>query len=188
MKELSLHILDIVQNSVKAGAEQIEITIEESRKKNRMAIEIIDNGCGMSPEFLKRVTDPFTTTRTTRKVGLGIPLFQLAAQQAGGDFAIWSEPGTGTKVTAVFQKDHIDRAPMGDIAGTMVNLIQTSPQIRFLYHHRTDCGAFDFDTREAAEILEDVPLNDYSVLSWLNGYLSEGIREIGGELYGPAEI
>ena len=119
MKELSLHILDIVKNSVKAKADLIEIKIDEDRAGNRLVIEIIDDGCGMSEEFLKRVRDPFTTTRTTRKVGMGIPLFEMAAVMAGGSFDISSKVGEGTKVAAVFAYDSIDRAPLGDMVGTM---------------------------------------------------------------------
>ena len=115
MEELSLHLLDLIQNSVKAGASLVEIIITE--KAGLLTIILEDNGCGMSEEFLSRVESPFTTTRTTRKVGLGIPLFKQAALMAGGDFSITSRQGEGTRLTATFELDNIDRAPMGDLAG-----------------------------------------------------------------------
>ena len=119
MKELSLHILDIAKNSVKAKADLIEIEIEENEEQNLLSIKIIDNGCGMSKEFLARVKDPFSTTRTTRKVGMGIPLFEAAAVQCGGYVDITSEEGVGTEFKVVFELNHIDRAPIGDMPGLL---------------------------------------------------------------------
>ena len=119
MKELSLHILDIAQNSVKAGATLIQITIEEDTVADTLRITVADNGCGMDKDLLQRVRDPFTTTRTTRKVGMGIPLLEAAAVQCGGGLDIQSQPGVGTTLTAWFGLSHIDRAPVGDMPGTM---------------------------------------------------------------------
>ena len=144
MKELSLNILDIVQNSVKADATLIEIIIDENIADDKLTIVVSDNGCGMSPEFLSRVRDPFTTTRTTRRVGMGIPLFELAAQQAGGSLEITSDEGVGTCVTARFQYNNIDRAPVGDMAGTMVTLVSVNPEINFIYIHSTGIDFFNF--------------------------------------------
>ena len=158
MKALSLNILDIVQNSVKAEATLHEIIIDENIDDDKLTIVVSDNGCGMSPEFLSRVRDPFTTTRTTRRVGMGIPLFELAAQQAGGSLEITSDEGVGTCVTARFQYNHIDRAPVGDMAGTMVTLVSVNQEIK--------------------EILGDVPLDSTEVLSWIMDYITEGLGKI----------
>ena len=142
MKELSLHLLDIAQNSISAGAGNIEIYVCESVEKDRMILSITDDGRGMSKDFLSRVADPFTTTRKTRKVGMGIPLFKLAAELTGGTFSIDSTLGKGTVVTAVFIPSHIDMPPLGDMTGTMLALIQGSPQLEFVYRHKTDRGEF----------------------------------------------
>lgn len=178
MKELSLHILDIAKNSVKAKASLIEIVIEENTEKNLLTIEINDNGCGMSKEFLSRVRDPFSTTRTTRKVGMGIPLFEAAAVQCGGKVDIDSKPGAGTWFKAYFEYNHIDRAPLGDMAGTMQTLISGSPEIDFLYRHTKDGKTFIFDTKEIRKALGEVPLDSPEVLLWIDGYIKEGLEEI----------
>lgn len=178
MKELSLHILDIAKNSVKANASVIEIIIEESIEKNFLNIEINDNGCGMDAEFLSRVKDPFATTRTTRKVGMGISLFEAAAIQCGGGLDIESEPGKGTRLKAYFKYDHIDRAPVGDMAGTMTTLISGSPNIDFVYRHIKDGKSFVLDTAEMRAVLgKDVPLNTPEVLSWVEQSIKEGFED-----------
>jgi len=173
MKELSLHLLDIAQNSVSAGARKIEIAVRESAEKDRTVLTVTDDGKGMSAEFLSRVADPFTTTRTTRKVGMGIPLFKLAAELTGGTFSIESTPGKGTTVTAVFVPSHIDMPPLGDVTGSMITLIQGSPQLDFVYRHKTDRGEFTLDTRELRRILGDVPLNEPEVLHWIRDFINE---------------
>ena len=178
MKELSLHILDIAKNSVKAKATLIEIIVEEDTNKNLLTIEIKDNGCGMSKEFLRTVKDPFSTTRTTRKVGMGISLFEAAAVQCGGKLDITSEVGVGTTLTTTFELDSIDRAPLGDIAGTMVTLISGSPSIDFMYKHTKDNKEFILDTREVRQILGEVTLDMPDVLMWIEGYINEGLIEI----------
>ena len=153
MEELSLHLLDLIQNSVKAGASLIEIIITE--KAGLLTIELNDNGCGMSEEFLQRVESPFTTTRTTRKVGLGIPLFKQAALMAGGDFGIISRQGEGTRIKASFEINNIDRAPMGDLAGTILGQVLSTPvtpDYRLLY--AVEDASFEFDTREIRRQLE----------------------------------
>lgn len=179
MEELSLHLLDLIQNSVKAGASLIEIIITE--KAGLLTIELNDNGCGMSEEFLQRVESPFTTTRTTRKVGLGIPLFKQAALMAGGDFRIISRQGEGTRIKASFEINNIDRAPMGDLAGTILGQVLSTPvtpDYRLLY--AVEDASFEFDTREIRRQLEGVPLDAPDVIAWMKDYLEEGIRELNG--------
>lgn len=179
MEELSLHLLDLIQNSVKAGASLIEIIITE--KAGLLTIELNDNGCGMSEEFLQRVESPFTTTRTTRKVGLGIPLFKQAALMAGGDFGIISRQGEGTCIKASFEINNIDRAPMGDLAGTILGQVLSTPvtpDYRLLY--AVEDASFEFDTREIRRQLEGVPLDAPDVIAWMKDYLEEGIRELNG--------
>ena len=179
MEELSLHLLDLIQNSVKAGASLIEIIITE--KAGLLTIELNDNGCGMSEEFLQRVESPFTTTRTSRKVGLGIPLFKQAALMAGGDFGIISRQGEGTRIKASFEINNIDRAPMGDLAGTILGQVLSTPvtpDYRLLY--AVEDASFEFDTREIRRQLEGVPLDAPDVIAWMKDYLEEGIRELNG--------
>ena len=152
MKELSLNILDIAQNSVKAGAKNIEISLAE--EGNRLTFRITDDGCGMSEDFLARVLDPFTTTRTTRKVGLGLPLLKMAAEATGGSLEISSRSEKehadhGTEVTATFYTDHIDCPPLGDIVSTVVLLLQNAPfEPRYVYSHSKGENVFSLDTAE----------------------------------------
>ena len=182
MKELSLHILDIAENSAKAGAGLIGISITE--KGGILTLRITDDGCGMKPEMLSRVTDPFTTSRTTRKVGLGLPLLRLAAEQTGGSLEITSRhidefpEDHGTVVTAVFDTRHIDSPPLGDVISTIVTLIQGHPQEELAFSHRTDLGTVTLDTRQLREVLGDVPLDTYEVLKWIEGYLREQYQSI----------
>ena len=182
MKELSLNILDITENSVKAGATLTEILLDET--ENSITITIRDNGCGMSAEILKGVTDPFYTTRTTRKVGLGLPLLKMAAEQTGGGMTVESKSredypdSSGTTVTAVFNKQHIDFTPLGDIISTMVTLIQGHPDTDFYMSHKIGERVVELDTRQLREVLEDVPLNSYEVISWVSEYLREQYENI----------
>lgn len=178
MKELSLNVLDITENSVKAGATLIRILLEETEET--LTITITDDGCGMKAEILRGVIDPFYTTRTTRRVGLGIPLFKMAAEQTGGEIRITSRhesefPEThGTEVVATFYKQHIDFTPMGDIISTVTTLIQGSPHIDFEFRH--DFGELHvrLDTREIREILgADIPLNTPEIIRWIRDYLQE---------------
>ncbi len=173
MRELSLSILDIVQNSVKAGASLISVEINET--EDRFSFTVTDDGCGMTPELLARVKDPFTTTRTTRKVGLGIPLLTLAARQTGGDVFIRSQTGEahGTELRAEFNKKHIDFTPPGDLTATVVTLVQGMGDIDLEYVHHTEKGDVRLSTRQLREVLGDVPLSEPEVLSWVNGYLRE---------------
>lgn len=183
MKELSLNILDIAQNSVKAGADTVKIILNETVEI--LTIEIRDNGCGMKPDFLKSVSDPFTTTRTTRKVGLGIPLFKLASQQTGGDLKITSRhkdefpDSHGTEVIASFYKNHLDFTPLGDIVSTVTVLIQGQPGIRWIFEHKTQKGSVKLDTDELKAVLGDVPLDTFEVIVWIGEYLKEQYLEAG---------
>lgn len=178
MRELSLNVLDIAQNSVKAEASLIEIEIRESTEKKELFIGIYDNGTGMTSEQIASVTDPFFTTRTTRKVGLGIPLFKMAAEMTGGYLEIESEKGIGTKVRTVFKTDHMDFTPLGDMCSTLVLLITMNLHIDFVYTRKLDENQFTVDTRQLKEILGDVPLNEPSIVSWLTDYLTENTKQL----------
>ena len=180
MKELSLNILDISHNSIKAKAKKIEISIFEFQSKNLIEIIIRDDGCGMDEEFLRGVTDPFVTTRTTRKVGLGIPLFKQSAESADGSFSITSKVGEGTTVYASFRMDHLDRMPIGDMSSTIISLIQANDSVRFVYTHKTDMGEFVLDTDELHAQLGDVPLSEPMVLNWIEEYVNENLEDIQG--------
>lgn len=179
MLELSLHILDIVNNSVKAKANLIEITVFENVKDNILTIKIKDDGCGMDEEFLKDVTNPFKTTRTTRKVGMGLSLFKAAAENTGGTLTIDSEKNVGTCVDVSFVYDHIDRQPLGDMSETMVTLISGNESIDFLYTHRINEKEFVLDTREIKTVLGgEISLGSAEIVMWLKDYITEGINEI----------
>ncbi|NCB42503.1 MAG: ATP-binding protein [Clostridia bacterium] len=174
MKELSLNILDLAQNSLTAGARNIEIEIRESIKDDLLYIKISDDGSGMDQAFLARVTDPFVTTRTTRPVGMGIPFFKMQAEMAQGNFEIKSEKGKGTQLWATFGLSHVDRLPIGDTAGTMIVLIQGSPDVDFVYIRETDSDRFEFQTKEIREVMGEVPLNEPEVLVWIRDYITQG--------------
>ena len=178
MDELSLYVLDITMNSVRAGATEISITLEEDTEW--LTFTVTDNGCGMTDEQVKRHDDPFFTTRTTRKVGLGVPLFKLSAEQTGGSFDIQSEKGKGTVTTASYVKSHVDMTPLGDINSTVKILIQCNPDIDFVYTCTTDNGSFTLDTRELREVLGDVSLDTPDVLEWIADYLEENTKSIYG--------
>ena len=148
MEDLSLHILDIVENSIDAGAKKVEIRIYEDLKEDRLIIEITDDGKGMDEAMLKKALDPFFTTKTVRKVGLGLSLFREAARMANGDFSIKSEVGLGVMLRATFQYSHIDRKPLGDMAKTMTTLIIGNPGIHFKYLHRRNGQEYGLDTEK----------------------------------------
>jgi anti-sigma regulatory factor (Ser/Thr protein kinase) len=178
MEELSLHILDIAQNSVSAGAKEIGIFIDESISENFLTITITDNGIGMDETLLEKVTDPFVTSRTTRKVGLGLSLFKMAAELTDGKFEIHSKKGVGTTVKAEFTREHIDRPPLGDIGRTITTLIQGNPQIEFVFKYNFEGREFNLHTAEIKEILCDVPIDSFEVTSWLNEYMNENLLNI----------
>ena len=183
MRELSLNVMDVAQNSVRAQASLVYITVTESDKEDNLTITISDNGCGMTDEQVQQVIDPFFTTRTTRKVGLGVPLFKLSAEQTGGSFDIKSKPGEGTATTASYVKSSVDMTPLGDINNTVKILIQCNPDIDFVFTHSTDLDSFTLDTRELREILAGVPLDTPDVLEWIRQFLEENTQNI----YGGAE-
>ncbi len=182
MKELSLNILDIAKNSTKALATLVEIAIEENEEI--LTITISDNGTGMTEETLLSVTSPFSTSRTTRKVGMGIPLFKFAAEQTGGVLTIKSRhideypENHGTSTSASFYKNHIDFTPLGDVTSSVVTLIQGNPDIDFRFLHKTEKGEVSLDTRELREVLEEVPLDSFEVLSWIEENLREQYNSI----------
>jgi anti-sigma regulatory factor (Ser/Thr protein kinase) len=179
MKELSLHILDIAHNSLSAGATLIKLTITESKLKNRYEIILKDNGKGIDPAMLPTVTDAFTTSRKTRKVGLGLPLFKQNAEQAGGSLSIQSTLGVGTQVCAVLELQHIDRPAIGDIAGVVVQLAAAFPKVEFIYKHSTDKGEYEFNTEEIKQTLDGVPMHDPDIRNFLLEMLNENLDEIG---------
>lgn len=180
MRELSLHILDIAQNAIAAGATVIEITAAADTAAHTLAVCIADNGCGMTEEQVQRVLDPFYTTRTTRKVGMGVPLFKMAAEQTGGHLEISSEVGVGTTVNALFHTEHPDCIPLGDMASSIATLLCMNSSRRFIYRHRVDAAEFLLDTDTLHEILGDVPLSDSAVMQWLRAYLQENIEALYG--------
>lgn len=166
MQDLSLHILDIVENATKAGATLIEINILEDINKDLLQITIKDNGRGMDAEILKGATDPFVTTRTTRRVGLGLPLLEQAAKETGGNLLITSEPGKGTEVVATFQESHIDRKPVGDMGATLTTLIMGNPGLDFIYYSNLDGEEIEVDTRSIRDELNGtVRINDPAVIN-----------------------
>ncbi len=180
MKELSLNILDISENSISANASSIDITIEESLEEDLLRIIIKDNGCGMEEEFLREVTNPFVTTRTTRKVGMGIPLFKEAAEATGGKLEIQSRKGIGTTVTAAFGYSHIDRAPLGDMGETIGTLIQCHPDTKLNYSHSYGDRRFFFSTEELKLALEGIPLDNPEIVLWIKEYINEKITDLNG--------
>ena len=180
MRELSLNILDIVQNSIKAKASDIEIDIVEAQ--DILTITIKDNGVGMNKEILDKVTDPFTTTRTTRKVGLGIPLFKMASENSGGKFNISSTLGEGTIVQATFMVDNIDRPPLGDIASTFTSLIYMESSIRYILYYERNGKYFSVDTDEVKDTLGSVQITEYEVLKFIESMINENMMEVGGTL------
>ncbi|MPQ47357.1 ATP-binding protein [Marinifilum sp. N1E240] len=178
MKDLSMHIMDIIQNSVRAEASLVELEIKESLKDDLFSISIKDDGFGMSEELLAKVTDPFFTTRTTRKVGLGLSLLKQNAEQTGGKMELSSVEGEGTCLKAVFSHSHLDRPSLGDIAGTMVLLVGANPEMDFLYQHITDEGEYVFDTKEVKEVLEGVSVSDPEIMKYLKEMINENLNTL----------
>lgn len=181
MKDLSLHILDIVHNSVRAKATEIRITITEDKEAGDYVLVISDNGAGIAPDVLPHVADPYTTSRKTRKVGMGLALLKQNAEQSGGDFSIHSVSGEGTEVKSRFGHQHIDRPPIGDISGVLIQLIAAFPELRFIYSHKTTKGDYLFDSFEVKDILGDVPVSNPEVRTYLKEMIDENLDEIGVE-------
>ncbi len=178
MQELSMNVLDIAQNSVAAGASLVFITLKFDTDKSTLLLKIDDDGKGIPPEMLKNITDPFVTSRTTRKVGLGLPFLKMAAEMTGGHMDIKSEVGKGTKVRATFTTGHIDLAPIGDMASTVATLIQCNPHMDFVYTVTCDGESFCADTREIKQVLDGVSVESPEIALWLKDFLHENTQPI----------
>lgn len=174
MRELSMHILDLAQNSIVVEAKHIDIEVAADTRADKLTITLKDDGWGMPPDMVEAVRSPFVTTRTTRRIGLGIPMMAEAAEACDGSLDLRSEVGVGTTLTATFKLSHIDRVPMGDTVGTMIALIASNPDISFKYTQRVDDKEFVLDTEEIKAQLDGVPINENAVLKWLADYVKEG--------------
>lgn len=179
MIELALHVLDIAENSLRAEASLVEITVIEDLIADRLVIDIRDNGKGMTEAEVAKAMDPFYTTKKVRRFGLGLPMLSQAAQTSGGEFAIESNPGVGTHVRAEFVHSHIDRQPLGDIPGAIIALILERPEVDICYRHRKNALNYTLDTREIREELGDIPLNHQEVLQLIRNNIKEGLQELG---------
>lgn len=177
MKDLSLHILDIVQNAIKAKATAIQITVKDKNNRD-LDIRITDNGTGIAPDMLANIADPYTTSRTTRKVGLGIPLFKQNAERTGGYLHITSELGKGTELTARFLQNNIDCLPLGDLSGVVAILVNSNPDIDFKYTHIVDDNEYIFNTVEVKEVLGDTPINSIEIHQFIKEMIKENIEEL----------
>jgi len=173
-------LLDIIQNSIIAKASKITISIHTEASEEKLEITVEDNGTGMAEELLSRVTSPFTTTRTTRKIGMGIPLFKASCEMASGNLEIISVEGKGTRLKASMKINHIDRLPLGDIGETAVAAIMTNPEVEYELLLGSKQGSFRFDSNEVEEKLGDVPITEYEVMTWIREYINEGVRMIFG--------
>jgi hypothetical protein len=178
MNELSLHILDIVQNSISADASLIFIDVLENASDDKYIIRISDNGHGIDGDILENVTDPYVTSRTTRKVGMGLSLFKQNAEQTNGSLKVESEKGKGTTVTAEFGFSHIDRPILGDMPGVVSILAATNPKIDFVYKHVVNDEAYHFDTREVKFVLDDVPISNPSIQKYMKELIEENLKQI----------
>jgi hypothetical protein len=192
MREIALHLLDIAENSVAAHASAISITICENSTDDTISAILQDNGKGMDPDLLLRVTDPFVTSRTTRRVGLGIPLLKAAAEACNGYLSIASTPGEGTYLEVEFQRSHIDRMPLGDITGTILTLIVAYPQINWVFNYKIILpqgeNEFAFNDKPIKEYLEDVPLCEPEVLTYLRELLESGVSNLQKTIGDPINI
>jgi len=192
MRELSLHVLDIVENAIQAGAQHVDLAIVEDLDADRLSITIRDDGRGMDAQMVATARDPFFTTRTTRHVGLGIPLFAAAAERCAGALTIDSAPGRGTTIEAVFQHSHIDRAPLGDMSATLMCILMRDRHVDVRYVHRVfrHCSesAFELDTAQIRQELDDVPLHLPSVRHWLGEFIAQGEQQLKESLNGKAKI
>jgi hypothetical protein len=179
MKDLSLHLLDIVRNSVVAKATRIDLSINEDLSRDRFTMTIEDNGKGMDKITLTKVVDPFFTTRTTRKVGLGLSLLKANCEATNGDFDIQSTPEVGTKVTAIFTHSHIDRPPLGDLPATIVTLLMSEENFDLTLNYTKGPNSFEFSTMEIKDMMDgDVDFSDYQIAKWLEDYIRENLAEI----------
>jgi hypothetical protein len=178
MRELSLHILDVVENGITAGGNCIWIEVDEARKKDQLKIVIRDNGSGMPIEKQDNINDPFITSRTTRRVGLGLSLLSAATERCDGTLSVDTQPGKGTEIEATFRYSHIDRAPLGDTAATITTLIIGNPGIDFVYSHRIDGNNFSLDTREIRAEMDDLSLSDPVVIHHLTETIRSALKKL----------
>lgn len=178
MEELAMHLLDLLENSLEAGASEVSVFIHEDIANNSLSLEVSDNGKGMSPEMLEQVCNPFVTSRTTRRFGLGLSLLKATAEACGGTLQVYSIQGKGTTVAASMQYQHWDRPPLGDLASTLIVFLSASDTIALNYKHIVNERVFTFSSREIAELLDNIPLNHPQVLNWLRNYLTEGVKNI----------
>ncbi len=184
MREIALHLLDIAENSVAANAKNITLTVCEDLQGDRLAASVMDDGKGMTPEMAASVIDPFVTSRTTRKVGLGIPLLKTAAEACNGKLVINSEVGRGTSLDVEFQHSHIDRMPLGDLSSTMLTLFVAYPKIHWVFNYLVIPAnggrqeKFVFDTRPVMAELGDMPLTEPVVLAFIREYIESGVARV----------
>jgi hypothetical protein len=178
LRELSLHIMDIIENGLAAGATLIGLFVAEDRQGSWLRITITDNGRGIPEKMLQAVMDPFVTSRTTRRVGLGLSLFQEAANRCDGNFNIQSKEGEGTEVHASFRLDHIDLVPLGDMAGSLTTLIMGNSDVDFVYTHEVDGEMFELDTRDIKEELDGMPIDQPEVIRFLAGKIRESLADL----------
>lgn len=172
-----MHIMDILQNSTRAGAKDVTLEVIENKATNQLTLRFIDNGCGMDKETAERALNPFFTTRTTRKVGLGLPLLKQNTEMTGGSLSIESEKEKGTTVTAIFGLTHIDTPPMGDLAGTVVLTATSYPDIHFIFHYQRENVDYVFDTDKVHEALGDVSIQDTKIIGYLKEMVEENIKK-----------
>jgi hypothetical protein len=178
LRELALHLLDIAENSVAANGKNISISVEENTTNDRLRMNVQDDGVGMDANTVAKVIDPFYTTRTTRKVGLGIPLLKEAAEACNGFLTIESEPGKGTRIDVEFQHSHIDRMPLGDLASTYLSLLIAYPHIHWVFQYQANNQDFEFDDAPIKKELEGIPLTEPEVLSYIRQMIETGIADI----------
>lgn len=179
MRDLAQHITDLFENSVRAGARRVKIELDQQQTTDTMVLRVADDGCGMTPDVVARVTDPFFTSRTCRRVGLGLPLLEASARRCEGRLLVQSEPAHGTVVEATFQMSHIDIPPLGDLGTTLMCAIVGHPEIDVLYHHTADGRTFELDSAAIRSELGEVPLSHPSVIRWLEQYISEALASAG---------
>ncbi len=178
MEDLSLHMLDIAENSIKAQAKSIAITVEESQKKDLLSLEIVDDGIGMDKEKKAKALDPFFSTRKERRFGLGLSLLEEASKAANGRFYLDSEPGKGTKILATFQASHIDTKPLGDLPQTLITLIVGNPDVDILYTHITDESEYVLDTAGIKSQLNGIPISSPEVINIIKKNIREGLANL----------
>jgi hypothetical protein len=182
MRDISMHILDIVGNSVRAKASLVEVSLIEKTQEDTLLLNIKDNGCGMDTKTKESALDPFFTSRKTRKVGLGIPLLLQNAQLTGGQLSIDSEIGSGTVLKAVFVRSHIDRPPLGDLAGTISLMVSGNPKVEFIYRHILDDEEYVFNSKEVKQVLDGVAITEPSVVKFIKQMIEENLVDIGVEV------